>query len=238
MATPKSKVNSKLLSTLKGLAVYLLIGLAALIFFYQASGGETKMGNEVPISEIINQVKDGKIDKILLEGSRITAELKGSEDKFVTRKEEGESIYKILESSGVDPKSVTIQIKDTSAQEAWLGILGALLPVLLMVVFFFLIFRQAKDAGQGIFSFAQSKAKLFSKDAPQIKFSDVAGAEEAKRELSEVVEFLKTPGKFKALGARIPKGVLMVGPAGVGKTLMARAVAGEAGDSFFSFAGS
>ena len=89
-----------------------------------------------------------------------------------------------------------------------------------------------------VFSFAQSRAKLFTKDAPQTKFSDVAGAEEAKRELAEVVEFLKTPEKFKALGAKIPKGVLVVGPAGVGKTLLAKAVAGEAGVPFFSIAGS
>ena len=164
--------------------------------------------------------------------------MKDSDQKLTSRKEEGESIYKILESSGVDPSKVSIEVKDLSLQQTWVSVLGAVLPIILMVGFFLLIFRQAKDAGQGIFSFAQSRAKLFTKDAPQIKFADVAGAEEAKRELSEVVEFLKTPEKFKALGARIPKGVLLIGPAGVGKTLFARAVAGEAGVPFFSIAGS
>jgi cell division protease FtsH len=239
MANGKRKINlnKKAWGFFRGLAVYILIALAALLFFYQISG-PPESGNDVPISQIINQVKEQKIHKITLEGDKITAEVKDSDQKLLSHKEEGESIYKILESSGVDPTKVTIEIKDLSIQQAWIGILSAVLPILILVGLMFFFFRQAKDAGQGIFSFAQSRAKQFSKDQPQIKFSDVAGAEEAKRELSEVVEFLKTPEKFKALGARIPKGVLMVGPAGVGKTLMARAVAGEAGVPFFSIAGS
>lgn len=243
MANGKRKItkpqfsNKKMMPFLKGIAVYVLIAFAALIFFYQVSGPQN-LGNQVPISEIVNNVKDQKIDQITLEGDRITAKLKDSDQTLVSRKEAGESIYKILESSGVDPKTVKIEVKDISMQQAWVGILGAVLPILLMVGLFFLIFRQAKDAGQGIFSFGQSKAKLFSKDSPQTKFTDVAGADEAKRELSEVVEFLKTPEKFTSLGAKIPKGVLLVGPAGVGKTLLAKAVAGEANVPFYSIAGS
>ena len=240
MANGKRKVKlpqNKLFAVLKGTAVYILVALSALFFFYSFSGNQSTSGN-VPISKVISEIKDGKVEKISLEGDKVIADIKDSDQDLISRKEEGESIYKILESSGVDPTQVTIEIKDLSFQQAWTGILGALLPILLMVGFFFLIFRQARDAGQGIFSFAQSRAKLFNKDAPQIKFTDVAGAEEAKRELSEVVEFLKTPEKFKALGARIPKGVLLIGPAGVGKTLFARAVAGEAGVPFFSIAGS
>lgn len=225
-------------SVLKGIMVYVLIALAALIFFYQVSGGPQTAGNEVPISQIINQIKEEKIQKISLEGDKVIAEVKEENQKLISRKEAGESIYKILESSGVDPKSVIIEVKDLSIQQAWVGVLSAILPILLLVGLMFLLFRNAREAGQGIFSFAQSRAKLFTKDAPQIKFADVAGAEEAKRELSEVVEFLKTPDKFKALGARIPKGVLMVGPAGTGKTLLSRAVAGEAGVPFYSIAGS
>ena len=237
MANGKRKLNGRLMSILKGAAVYLLVAIAALIFFYQASGSPTQ-GLEVPISQIINDVKSGKVEKISLEGDKITADLKDSDEKLASRKEEGESIYKILESSEVDPKSVAIEIKDTSIREAWLGILGAILPIAVMVIFFFLLFRQAREAGQGIFSFAQSKAKLFSKDAPQIKFTDVAGAVEAKKELEEVVDFLKTPQKYSAIGARIPKGVLLVGPPGCGKTLLSKALAGEAGVPFFSIAGS
>ncbi len=234
----KLSLNKRVFGILKGLAIYALIAFGALMFFYQISGSQSSGGNEVPISQIVGDTKEGKIQKLSLEGSRVIAEYKNGGQKLNSHKEEGESIYKILESSGVDPKSVTIEVKDMSIQQAWIGVLSAVLPVIILVGLMFLLFRNAKEAGQGIFSFAQSKARLFTKDAPQIKFTDVAGAEEAKRELSEVVEFLKTPDKFKALGARIPKGVLMVGPAGTGKTLLSRAVAGEAGVPFFSIAGS
>src|SRR3989338_3860730 len=107
-----------------------------------------------------------------------------------------------------------------------------------MVAFFYFIFRQARGAQENIFSFGQSKAKLFSKDTPRIRFNDVAGVDEAKQELTEVVDFLKNPGKYRAIGARTPKGVLMIGPSGTGKTLLARATAGEANVPFFSMAGS
>ncbi|MDZ4209822.1 MAG: ATP-dependent zinc metalloprotease FtsH [Candidatus Curtissbacteria bacterium] len=240
MANGKKKIhlNKRLWGVAKGTIVYILIAVAALVFFYQVSGGPSTSGTEVPISQIVNDTKDGKIQKISLEGDKITAEVKNSDQKLTSHKEAGESIYKILESSGVDPKTVTIEIKDLSIQQAWIGILSAVLPILILVGLMFFLFRNAREGAQGIFSFSQSRAKLFTKDSPQIKFTDVAGVEEAKRELSEVVEFLKTPDKFKALGAKIPKGVLMVGPAGVGKTLLARAVAGEANVPFFSIAGS
>ncbi|MBI2338713.1 ATP-dependent zinc metalloprotease FtsH [Candidatus Daviesbacteria bacterium] len=234
----KKIFNKKIISIFKGLIVYVLIALAALIFFYQVSGGPSTTNDEVPISQIVNDTKDGKIEKLSLEGDKVIAQMKGSDQKLISHKEAGESIYKILESSGVDPKTVTIEIRDLSIQQAWIGILSAILPILILVGLMFFLFKNAREGAQGIFSFAQSRAKLFTKDSPQIKFADVAGAEEAKRELSEIVEFLKTPDKFKALGARIPKGVLMVGPAGTGKTLLSRAIAGEAGVPFFSIAGS
>ncbi len=239
MANGKRRINlnKRIISVIKGVAVYLLIAFAALMFFYQVSGTPTS-SNDVPISQIIKDVKEGKVTKISLEGDKVVAEIKDSDQKLSSRKESGESIYKILESSGVDPKGVTIEIRDLSMQQAWIGIISAILPILLLVGLMFFLFRNAREGAQGIFSFAQSRARLFTKDQPQIKFSDVAGAEEAKKELSEVVEFLKTPDKFKALGARIPKGVLLVGPAGTGKTLISRAVAGEAGVPFYSIAGS
>lgn len=229
--------QNRLISTLKGASVYVLIALAALIFFANLSGG-VEVGQETSLSQIVADIKESKIEKIQVEGDKVIASYKEAGKVQSARKEQGESIYQILKNSEVDPKSVSIEIKDISWQQNWLSLLGTILPIGLMIVFFLMIFRQAKDGAQGIFSFGQSRARIFTKDSPQIKFSDVAGAEEAKRELEEVVEFLKSPQKFKALGARIPKGVLMVGPSGVGKTLMARAVAGEAGVPFYSIAGS
>lgn len=231
------KLNKKLINTLKGLAVYLLVGFAALIFFVNLSGG-SQPSDEIPISQVVSDVKDKKVEKLILEDSKINVKYSDSEKQAFSRKEEGASIYQILKDAEVDPKSVAIEVKDTSWSDAWVGILGTILPIALMVGFFFLIFRQAKDAGQGIFAFGQSRARVFSKDAPQVKFSDVAGVEEAKKELEEVVDFLKSPQKYKNIGARTPKGVLLVGPPGTGKTLLSRAVAGEAGVPFFSIAGS
>lgn len=233
----RPKLNSKLSSTLKGLAVYILVGLAALIFFVNLSGS-SQQSDTIPISQVVSDVKDNKVEKLTLEDNKIEVKYKDSDKLATAHKEPGESIYQILSDSNVDPKSAAIEIKDTSWSDAWLGILGTILPIGLMLGFFFLIFRQAKDAGQGIFAFGQSKAKVFSKDTPQIKFTDVAGVEEAKKELEEVVDFLKSPQKYKNIGARTPKGVLLVGPPGCGKTLLARAVSGEASVPFFSIAGS
>ncbi len=239
MANGKRKQkSSRLLNIGKGLAVYILVGVAALIFFVNFSERDGQ-SDKIPISQVVTDVRDNKVEKLTLEDSKITVKYKDSDKTTVAHKESGESIYQILENSGIDPKTFpVIDVKDTSLSQAWIGILGTVLPIALMVGFFFLIFRQAKDAGQSIFSFGQSRAKVFSKDAPQVKFADVAGVWEAKKELEEVVDFLKSPQKYKEIGARTPKGVLLVGPPGCGKTLLSRAVAGEAGVPFFSIAGS
>src|SRR3989344_4845667 len=232
----KNGAPNKFIGFLRGIAVYVLITLAALVFFAGLSGG-TKTGDQIPLSQAVQDVKDQKVQKLDLEGDKVSVNYKDGKVAS-TRKEPGESIYQVLKNSDVDPKTVNIEIKDMSWQQGWFALLGTLLPVLVMVILFFFIFRQAKDAGQGIFSFGQSRAKLYSKDAPQVKFTDVAGVDEAKQELSEVVDFLKNPGKYKEIGARTPKGVLLVGPPGTGKTLLSRSVAGEAGVPFFSLAGS
>lgn len=233
----KKNGKNKLNSIVKTIAVYVLIGLAVLVFLGGFSN-TTPSGKEIALSQVISEIKEDKVEKISLEGEKVIVDYKGDGENGVSRKESGESIYKIFESAGVDPSKVAIEIKDISWQQNWISIIGTVLPILLMVGFFLLIFRQARDAGQGIFSFGQSRARLFNKDQPQIKFSDVAGVDEAKKELEEVVDFLKNPGKYKEIGARTPKGVLLVGPPGTGKTLLSRAVAGEAGVPFFSIAGS
>ncbi len=239
---PNSKKNLKfsknrLTSIFKGFAVYALIALAILVFFAGFSGNP-KTSDETPLSQIITDIKDSKVDKLNLEGDRVIVQYKDGGKTLTSRKEPGESIYQVLKNSDIDPKTVQIEVKDISWQQNWASLISAILPIIVMVILFLFIFRQAKDAGQGVFSFGQSRARLFTKDSPQVKFSNVAGVEEAKQELTEVVDFLKNPGKYKEIGARTPKGVLLVGPPGTGKTLLSRAVAGEAGVPFFSIAGS
>jgi cell division protease FtsH len=143
-----------------------------------------------------------------------------------------------LEAAGVDPSKTEIKIKDLSAGQMLASIVSNLLPLVLMVLFFLFIFRQARGAQDNLFSFSQSKARIFNKDLPKTTFADVAGVDEAKKELEEVVDFLKNPNKYKSLGARTPKGVILVGPSGTGKTLLAKAMAGEAKTAFYSIAGS
>lgn len=149
------------------------------------------------------------------------------------------TIYDALEAYGIDVASAPpIEVNPASRWGAWLGMLGFLLPTLFLIGIFLFIMRQSQGSNNQAVSFGKSRARLFSSAKPTVTFADVAGVEEAKEELVEVVEFLKYPDKFQALGARIPRGVLLVGPPGTGKTLLSRAVAGEAGVPFFSISGS
>ena len=136
------------------------------------------------------------------------------------------------------PTKVKIEIKAPSAWLNVLTVLGYILPFIILGGVFFFIFRQAQGSNNAAMSFGKSRARMFTGDHPTVTFEDVAGVEEAKEELKEVVEFLREPQKFIQLGARIPKGVLLVGPPGTGKTLLAKAVSGEAGVPFFSISGS
>ncbi len=230
------KSNKRFQNKWKNIIIYAVV-LATIGMFVYATLLPRTNAPSVPLSQVVNDIRDGKVSKIEVSGDKITADYKNGKQQ-VTQKESNASFSDILKNSNVDPSSVNTSIKDTSVSQAWVSIIGGVLPILVMLVFFFFIFRQAREAGQGIFSFGQSKAKLFSKDMPKVTFADVAGVDEAKQELEEVVDFLKHPEKYRALGARTPKGVLLVGPAGTGKTLLARAVAGEAGTPFYSVAGS
>ncbi|MDB5084677.1 MAG: cell division protein FtsH, partial [Bacilli bacterium] len=157
--------------------------------------------------------------------------------KFSTR-----SLF--LESFGTDLKSwaqnngVVVKVEPPPRENIWLTILTSLIPFVLMFILFFFLFNQAQGGGSKVMNFGKSRAKLYTEEKKRVTFDDVAGADEEKNELIEVVEFLKDPRKFSVLGARIPKGVLLVGPPGTGKTLLARATAGEAGVPFFSISGS
>jgi cell division protease FtsH len=209
-----------------------------LVYVYRAFNTQLKQVlPEKPISTIVTEAKQGKIKKFDVIENRIIVYYK--DDKLaVTFKESADSFSKVLQENKVKLSNIEINVKDSQASAGLANIIGNLLPTILMVAFFIFLFRQAKGAQDSVFSFGQSRAKKFSKSITKTKFIDVAGVDEAKHELEEVVDFLKKPEKYKKLGARTPKGVLLVGPSGCGKTLLAKAVAGEANVPFFSIAGS
>lgn len=203
------------------------------------SGEVNRMAPEKPVTSIIRDIKAGKVEKIDVIDSKVIVKYKGKDEVFASAvKEEGESFLKTLKDSGVDTSKLNMTIKNTSASAGIMNFLLNIIPTILMVGFFIFIFRQARGAQDSMFSFGANRAKRFNKNVSKVTFKDVAGVDEAKQELVEVVDFLKNADKYKKLGARTPKGVLLVGPAGCGKTLLAKAVAGEAGVPFFSIAGS
>jgi len=192
---------------------------------------------EISLSQALTDIKEDKVEKVNVSGDRVNLVYKDGEQKLFF-KESNVSFSEILKNADIDQTKVSVNVQDQSFSKVWVDVLGIILPLGLMVLFFLFIIRQARGAQDVLFSFGQSRAKLFSKGRQSITFRDVAGVDEAKKELAEVVDFLKNPGKYRAIGARTPKGVLLFGPAGVGKTLLARAVAGEAGVPFFSQSGS
>lgn len=194
---------------------------------------------EKPITQAIQEIKQGKIGEVEVYDTKVILKSKTDPDKLsTTTKEEGVDFLKTLKDSGVDTSKIRITFKNSSASASIINILINIVPTILMIAFFIFIFRQARGAQESVFSFGANRAKRFNKNMSKITFKDVAGVDEAKQELVEVVDFLKNPAKYAKLGARTPKGVLLVGPAGCGKTLLAKAVAGEAGVPFFSIAGS
>jgi cell division protease FtsH len=217
----------------------LLVVVLALVFARVMAGERPQ---EVNLLEFINEAKQGQIDTIRQSGETVEG-LKGTQvtitthfdgttydlvtflqDEGVVLGAEGEGIQFVVEPGGVDWGSIAVTV---------------ILPIVLLgVLFYFLFFRAARGAGTQAFNFSKSRARLTLDKRPEVTFADVAGADEAKEEVQEVVEFLKAPQKFQALGGRIPRGVLLVGPPGTGKTLLAKAIAGEARVPFYSISGS
>ena len=196
------------------------------------------------IGEVAKLARAGQVDRITVNGQDLTVETEDGKT-YKSRKEDRGSVVEALQDLGVPASAfgagadqIVIQVKVPSIWTNITPLLFSVVPVLLMAGFFIFLMRQAQGAGNQAFSFGKSKARVFTGDKPTVTFQDVAGAEEAKQELQEVVEFLKEPQKFASLGARIPKGVLLIGPPGTGKTLMAKAISGEAGVPFFSISGS
>ncbi|MCX7881455.1 MAG: ATP-dependent zinc metalloprotease FtsH [Patescibacteria group bacterium] len=217
-----------------------LIGFIIFFLFYTFKSLYSEIKKTVPeksIVTVVKEIKEGKVKKVEVFDNRIFVFYK--DDKLaISYKEQSDSFLKIIQEAKIDPNTVEIIVKDTQSTNVLFNSLMNIIPTVLMIAFFIFLFRQAKGAQDSVFSFGQAKVKRFSKDMPKISFNDVAGVEEAKKELEEVVDFLKHPEKYKKLGARTPKGVLLVGPSGCGKTLLAKAVAGEANVPFFSIAGS
>lgn len=228
-------IKLKINASWKNILIYGFLVLFMTFIFMGINQQSIEETKTVPISQIISDVKQGKVSEILIEENKLS--VRENDDTILAFKEPGVDIYQLFKDAGVSLDKTKVIVKDTGVG-SWLIILSNILPIVLMVAFFYFIFRQARGAQESVFSFGRSRAKLFSKDTPRISFADVAGVDEAKQELTEIVDFLKNPGKYKAVGARTPKGVLMVGPSGTGKTLLARATAGEASVPFFSMAGS
>jgi len=212
----------------------LLLFLAPVVISFFQSQIEQ---SQITLSQAITDIREEKVSEVQVQDERLILEYKSGDTK-ITTKEASVSFPELLDRSGVDLTAVDYRVTDQTLARALGEILGILLPLILLGVFFFFIIRMQSRGAQDIFSFGRSKAKLFAKGKQNVTFNDVAGVDEAKAELEEVVDFLKNPGKYRKIGARTPKGALLVGPAGVGKTLLAKAVAGEAGVPFFSMAGS
>ncbi len=222
------KINWK-----RSIIIYVIIILAAITFFTVVLPGSGTKPETIPISQVVTMSRAHEIKTLGVSGDTIS--ITGTDGaKYITTKESGTNIYDI---AGLDLTTVQVDAKPPSGFD-WGNILLSVLPLLFVGIFFLFIFNQARGANNQAMSFGRSRAKLFNSDKPSVTFEDVAGVDEAKQDLREVVEFLKSREKFQALGARIPKGVLLIGPPGTGKTLLARAVAGEAGVPFFSISGS
>ena len=217
-----------------------LIALFLFIFFlpflisvFQLQSTESK----VDTSQLLLDIREERVKEILVQNERLIVTYETGEIKSAT-KETNESLADLLDKAGIDPTQVKYTVVDQTLTRSLAEIMSVILPLGLIALFFFFILRAQSKGAQDIFSFGRSKAKLFAKGKQNVTFKDVAGVDDAKKELEEIVDFLKNPGKYRKMGARTPKGVLLFGPAGVGKTLLARAVAGEAAVPFFSMAGS
>jgi cell division protease FtsH len=221
-------------------AVYFVLAVLVAVFLYNQLAMRQPQPDVISLQDLASEMKDGKISKISVEGDTLLIERTDGTEAS-SYKEADANLVSTLGNLGVSQEQlgqVTIEFTPPSGLFNWLGVLSWVLPLILISAFFLIIFRQAQSSGNQAISFGKSRARMFSGEKPTVTFDDVAGVEEAKQELSEVVEFLKEPQKFIALGARIPKGVILMGAPGTGKTLMAKAVSGEAGVPFFSISGS
>ncbi|HEX6505613.1 MAG TPA: ATP-dependent zinc metalloprotease FtsH [Terriglobales bacterium] len=220
-------------STVKTVVFWLVIVLSAFLLWQvvKTSGGGQK-DSEVNFSQFMNDVNQGTIQKVTINGQEVRGEYSNKTKFHTTVPANYPDMYKTL-----SDKHVAIEVKDATGG-GWPSWLFNLAPIILLAALWFFMIRQMQTGGNKALSFGKSRARLLSMQQKKVTFKDVAGVDEAKEELREIIEFLREAQKFQKLGGRIPKGVLLVGPPGTGKTLLARAVAGEANVPFFSISGS
>jgi cell division protease FtsH len=224
--------------------IWLILALALvliIIVFFRPSSDTSSVNVSTILNDIKTDMTKGQRDTLSVSANTLTLTRGQSTTKEVANINDTFDITTVLKDNGIDytnSKLLVLQYEPPSALGAWLNILGGLIPFILFGGLLVFMMRQAQGSNNQAMSFGKSRARMFMGNKSTVTFSDVAGIEEAKQELQEIVEFLKYPDKFVALGARIPKGLLLVGPPGTGKTLISRAVAGEAGVPFFSISGS
>lgn len=217
--------------SLKNILFWIAAGII-IIILWSLLQSPNLIKNEVNFSQFLDEVERGRVEEVTISGNQIKGRYRDGENFKAVVPSQYDDLFKILREN-----RVSIIVKDTS-RSPWFSYLFTWFPILLLILFWVFMMRQMQAGGNKALSFGKSRAKLFSGTQKKITFRDVAGVEEAKDELQEIIGFLKDPQKFQKLGGRIPKGVLLVGAPGTGKTLLARAVAGEAEVPFFSISGS